>query len=143
MKEKLLHILLNSETEFVSGEQISKELGCSRTAVWKHIEELRKSGYEVEAVPRKGYHLISRPNMIFAHEIKVGLETERIGQSITYEESVPTTQELAHRLARENAVEGHVVIADEQTAGKGRMGRLWQSPNGTSVSMSIILRPKI
>lgn len=143
MKEKLLYILLNSETEFVSGEQISKDLGCSRTAVWKHIEELRKNGYEVEAVQRKGYRLISRPNMIFAHEIKVGLTTKRIGQSITYEASIPTTQELAHRFAREDAPEGHVVIADKQTAGKGRMGRVWQSPDGTSVSMSIILRPKI
>lgn len=142
MKKETLLKLLQS-TEFVSGEKISKELGCSRTAVWKHIEELRKMGYEVEAIPRKGYRIITSPNTIQPHDIKVHLQTSCIGQQLTYFESVPSTQDIAHRLAQEEAAEGHVVIADEQTRGKGRMGREWHSPLGTSVSMSIILRPKI
>ncbi|MDE5411896.1 biotin--[acetyl-CoA-carboxylase] ligase [Alkalihalobacterium chitinilyticum] len=143
MKEKLLEMLSENESGFVSGEKISKHLGCSRTAIWKHIEELRKSGYEVEAVPRKGYRIKTRPNTISPHEIKVYLQTEKIGQELTYHESLPSTQEVAHRLAQEGAVEGHVVIADEQTSGKGRLGRVWHSPIGTSISMSIILRPKV
>ncbi|WP_078553302.1 biotin--[acetyl-CoA-carboxylase] ligase [Bacillus alkalicellulosilyticus] len=141
MKAKLLE-LLESE-QFVSGEKISVELGCSRTAVWKHIEELRKNGYEVEAVPRKGYRIISRPNTISPHEIKMNLKTKAIGQEISYYKTTSSTQEIAHRLAQEGAVEGHVVIADEQTKGKGRMGREWHSPHGSSISLSIILRPKI
>ncbi|WP_407928604.1 biotin--[acetyl-CoA-carboxylase] ligase [Alkalihalobacterium elongatum] len=143
MKEKLLEMLSENETGFVSGEKISNHLGCSRTAIWKHIEELRKSGYEVEAVPRKGYRIVTRPNTISPHEIKVYLQTEKIGQKLTYYESLTSTQEVAHRLAQEGAVEGHVVLADEQTSGKGRLGRVWHSPIGTSISMSIILRPKV
>ncbi|WP_374193895.1 biotin--[acetyl-CoA-carboxylase] ligase [Alkalihalobacillus sp. BA299] len=143
MKEKLLEMLSEDETGFVSGEKISNHLGCSRTAIWKHIEELRKSGYEVEAVPRKGYRIKNRPNTISPHEIKVYLNTDQIGQEITYYESLPSTQEIAHRLAQEGVEEGHVVLADEQTSGKGRLGRVWHSPIGTSISMSIILRPKV
>ncbi|WP_078430825.1 biotin--[acetyl-CoA-carboxylase] ligase [Alkalihalobacterium alkalinitrilicum] len=143
MKEKLLEMLSENETGFVSGEKISNHLGCSRTAIWKHIEELRKSGYEVEAVPRKGYRIKTRPNTISPHEIKVHLKTGKIGQELTHFESLPSTQEVAHRLAQEGALEGHVVIADEQTSGKGRLGRVWHSPIGTSISMSIILRPKV
>ncbi|WP_096200909.1 biotin--[acetyl-CoA-carboxylase] ligase [Bacillus sp. FJAT-45350] len=143
MRQKLLEILLEHEDGFVSGQKISELLGCSRTAIWKHIEELRKSGYELEAVPRKGYRIVSRPNSISPQEIKVGLHTNTIGKEITFQESVTSTQELAHRLAQENAVEGHVVISDEQTKGKGRLGRVWHSPMGTSVYMSLILRPQI
>lgn len=143
LKEKLVDILLNSEEEYVSGEKISQLLGCTRTAVWKHIEELRKNGYEVEAVPRKGYRLIKSPNTISPYNIKAYLTTKYVGQEITYFESISSTQEVAHRLAQEGAKEGHVVISDEQTKGKGRLGRVWLSPMGTSISMSLILRPKI
>lgn len=143
MKEKLVEILLNEREKYVSGEKISELLGCSRTAVWKHIEELRKHGYEVEAVPRKGYRLMNSPNSIMPYNIKAYLTTKYIGQEITYYESVPSTQDVAHRLAHEGAKEGHVVIADEQTAGKGRLGRSWFSPSGTSISLSLIVRPNI
>lgn len=143
VKEKLVDMLMNSEDSFVSGEKISKHLGCSRTAVWKHIEELRKSGYKVEAVPRKGYRLLQSPNTILPHDVKAQLKTKKFGQAITYYESVTSTQEIAHRLAQDGAEEGHIVLADEQTKGKGRLGRTWISPMGTSISMSLILRPKI
>lgn len=143
MKEKLLEMLIAADKGYISGEKISKELGCTRTAVWKHVEELRKSGYEVEAVPRKGYHLVKRPNTISPHDIKVQLHTQRIGQEITYYETIGSTQEVAHRYAQDGKKEGHVILADEQSKGKGRLGRVWHSPLGTSISMSIILRPKI
>lgn len=143
MKEQLVDLLINSNSEYVSGEKISQLLGCTRTAVWKHIEELRQNGYEVEAVPRKGYRLVKSPNTISPYDIKAYLHTNYIGQEITYYESVSSTQEIAHRLAQEGVKEGHVVISDEQTKGKGRLGRVWLSPMGTSISMSLILRPQI
>ncbi|MBU8907275.1 biotin--[acetyl-CoA-carboxylase] ligase [Desertibacillus haloalkaliphilus] len=143
MRTKLLQMLIENEGQFVSGEKLSKHLGCSRTAVWKHIEELRKAGYELEAAPRRGYRITKKPNAITADEISVHLNTETIGQEIQYYETVTSTQEIAHRLAQDGAREGTVVVADEQTGGKGRLGRVWHSPIGTSISMSLILRPSI
>ncbi|BAB05404.1 biotin--[acetyl-CoA-carboxylase] ligase [Halalkalibacterium halodurans] len=143
MKETLLKMLLTAGDDFVSGEKISQAIGCSRTAVWKHIEELRKSGYEVEAVQRKGYRIVKRPDQIKPHDIQVVLETERFGREITYLESTASTQTVALKLAQEGAKEGHIVLANEQTSGKGRMGRGWYSPPGSSISMSIIFRPQL
>ncbi|WP_100407238.1 biotin--[acetyl-CoA-carboxylase] ligase [Bacillus solitudinis] len=143
MREKLLKILLQHKDGFVSGEKISLELGCSRTAVWKHIEELRKDGYEVDSAPRKGYRIIKKANGIQSHEVNIHLETERIGRSISYYDAIDSTQIIAHKLAQEGMEEGHIVIANEQTSGRGRLGRSWYSKGGTSISMSLILRPKL
>ncbi|MDT8859983.1 biotin--[acetyl-CoA-carboxylase] ligase [Alkalihalobacillus sp. MEB130] len=143
MKEKLLKIFADHPGQFVSGEMISQQVGCSRTAVWKHIDELRKNGYELESAPRKGYRLVSKGDGIHPHEVKVGLTTSRIGREITYFDATDSTQFTAHKLAQDGVGEGHVVIANEQTSGKGRLGRNWFSRKGTSISMSIILRPKL
>lgn len=142
MRGKLLEMLLDQE-DFVSGEVISNYLGCSRTAVWKHIEELRKAGYEVEAVPRKGYRMIHKPNLLTESEIKAHLSDCSFFHKVVYENSVVSTQQVAHRLAQEGAKEGTIVVADEQTGGKGRLGRPWYSPIGTGIWMSLILKPKI
>lgn len=143
MKEKLLKIFEEHQGEFVSGEKISQQLGCSRTAIWKHIDELRKNGYELESAPRKGYRMVSKGDGIKPHEVKSKLKTERIGREQTYFEATESTQIIAHKLAQDGACEGHVVIANEQTAGKGRLGRKWHSRSGTSISMSIIMRPNL
>lgn len=143
MKSKLLQILIDHQGTYVSGETISNHLGCSRTAVWKHIEDLRKNGYELEAAPRKGYRITYIPNLLSDSEIKAGLETEFIGNDIVFKRSLNSTQELAHRLATDGAKEGTVVVADEQTGGKGRLGRTWFSPIGSGIWMSLIVRPEI
>ncbi|RXJ03977.1 biotin--[acetyl-CoA-carboxylase] ligase [Anaerobacillus alkaliphilus] len=143
MRSELLQMLLDHQGNFVSGEAISQHLGCSRTAVWKHIEELRKAGYKLEAAPRKGYRIIHQPNLLTENEIKAGLKTNYIGKHVVYEKSVSSTQEIAHRLAREKVAEGTIVVADEQVGGKGRLGRAWFSPIGTGIWMSMILKPKI
>ena len=133
MKSKLLQIFLENEGNYVSGESISDTLGCSRTAVWKHVEDLRKNGYEVEAAPRKGYRITHIPNLLSEPEIKAGLKTVTIGKEIIYKTSLTSTQELAHRIANEGAEEGTLIVADEQTGGKGRLGRSWYSPIGTGI----------
>ncbi|TLS35889.1 biotin--[acetyl-CoA-carboxylase] ligase [Pseudalkalibacillus caeni] len=143
MKQKMLEMLNGQEGQFVSGQKISEELGCSRTAIWKHISELRKEGYEVEAVQKKGYRITSTPNHITANEVKLGLNTKHLGQNIVYQESVTSTQEIAHRLAYDDVPEGTIVTAEEQTAGKGRLGRNWHSPKTNGIWVSLILRPKI
>ncbi|OOE10600.1 biotin--[acetyl-CoA-carboxylase] ligase [Fictibacillus arsenicus] len=143
MREALLHMLAEKEGEFVSGQQISENLNCSRTAIWKHISELRKSGYSIEAVQKRGYRLLTSPDLVTAEEVSLYTGEGTFGKKVTYKTSVKSTQEIAHSLAREGAVEGSIVIADEQTGGRGRLGRAWQSPSGTGIWMSLILRPEI
>ncbi|MED5051964.1 MULTISPECIES: biotin--[acetyl-CoA-carboxylase] ligase [Anoxybacillaceae] len=142
-RKKLLELFSEANGDFISGQKISDILGCSRTAVWKHIEDLRKEGFELEAVRRLGYRIVSTPDKITANEIRLGLKTEVFGQTIYFEEEVTSTQKMAHQLAHEGAKEGTIVVAELQTAGRGRMDRKWFSPKGTGVWMSLILRPPI
>ncbi|MGY4690081.1 biotin--[acetyl-CoA-carboxylase] ligase [Salibacterium sp. K-3] len=143
MRDKLLQVLEDTADTYVSGQQISRQLGISRTAVWKHMEELRKNGYEIEAVPRKGYRLTHTPDIASADEIKARLDTKSFGNRMVYKEEVSSTQETAHELARKNEPEGTVIAADKQVKGKGRLDRPWHSPSGTGLWFSIILRPDI
>ncbi|MEK3990965.1 biotin--[acetyl-CoA-carboxylase] ligase [Robertmurraya sp. FSL R5-0851] len=143
LRKKLLEAFTNSEQEYVSGQYLADVMGCSRTAVWKHIEDLRKEGFELEAVRKKGYKILNLPKSISADRVQLGLKTEFIGKVIHYEETVDSTQKIAHLLSHEGAVEGTVVIAEEQTGGRGRMDRAWHSPKSTGIWMSLILRPKI
>ncbi|WP_391559032.1 biotin--[acetyl-CoA-carboxylase] ligase [Robertmurraya sp.] len=143
LRKKLLEAFTNSEQEYVSGQYLADVMGCSRTAVWKHIEDLRKEGFELEAVRKKGYKILNLPKSISADRVQLGLKTEFIGKVIHYEETVDSTQKIAHLLSHEGAVEGTVVIAEEQKGGRGRMDRVWHSPKSTGIWMSLILRPKI
>jgi len=143
IRRKLLEAFSEAKGDYVSGQKISDVLGCSRTAVWKHIEELRKEGYELEAVRKKGYKIIKMPEKISANEIRIGLETETLGQVIHHYESVESTQTIAQQLATQGAVEGTLVVAEEQVGGRGRMARVWHSPKETGIWMSLILKPKI
>ncbi|HET7577811.1 MAG TPA: biotin--[acetyl-CoA-carboxylase] ligase [Bacillales bacterium] len=128
---------------FVSGQALSEQLGLSRTAIWKHINELREAGYEIESVKKSGYRLKEKPNVLSAAEIRSGLKTTSFGHEVHYRESVPSTQEIAHQLAREGAHEGTIVVTEEQTGGRGRLGRPWHSPKGSGIWISLILRPHI
>jgi BirA family transcriptional regulator, biotin operon repressor / biotin---[acetyl-CoA-carboxylase] ligase len=143
IRKDLLDAFTNAGDSYLSGQYLAELVGCSRTAIWKHIEELRKEGFELEAVRKKGYRILKTPEKITADEIRLGLTTNFIGKDIHYEESVESTQRIAHRLAYENVPEGTVVIAEEQLAGRGRMDRKWHSPKYTGIWMSIILRPNI
>lgn len=143
IRKKLLEAFSQTDGGYVSGQKISELLGCSRTAVWKHIEELRKDGYEIESMRRMGYRIIEMPDKISGNEIQLGLETEFLGRNVHYEESVDSTQKIAHRLADEQAPNGTIIVADEQISGRGRLNRNWYSPKGTGIWMSIILRPEI
>ncbi|HET7522338.1 MAG TPA: biotin--[acetyl-CoA-carboxylase] ligase [Bacillales bacterium] len=142
-KADILAMLSSREGEYISGQELSERLGFSRTAVWKHIRELRESGYTIESVKKSGYRLVARPNTISAPEIQSGLHTENFGCRVHYEESVASTQKIAHQLASEGAPEGTLVVADEQTGGRGRLGRPWHSPKGTGIWASLVLRPHI
>ena len=138
--ERILERLLAGET--VSGQAISAELGVTRAAVWKQIEQLRALGFVIESQGKQGYRLLSCPDSLMAPVIARGLQTRRAGRQIVYLPSVDSTNRRARQLAAEGAPHGTLVIADEQTAGRGRRGRGWISPAGESVFMSLILRPQ-
>ena len=138
--ERILERLLAGET--VSGQAISAELGVTRAAVWKQIEQLRALGFVIESQGKQGYRLLSCPDSRMAPVIARGLQTRWAGRQIVYLPSVDSTNRRARQLAAEGAPHGTLVIADEQTAGRGRRGRGWISPAGEGVFMSLILRPQ-
>ncbi|WP_066634362.1 biotin--[acetyl-CoA-carboxylase] ligase [Desulfolucanica intricata] len=143
MKNKILTFLKNFESQYISGEEICKSLGVSRTAVWKHIQSLKEEGYIIESQPRKGYCLMETPDRLYPEEVKRGLLTDTIGRDIRYFERVDSTNNIAKDLARQGAAEGTVVVAEEQLGGRGRLGRSWCSPYGKGVWMSVVLRPVV
>lgn len=143
VRKDILNAFRNAKGEYISGEKLAKEIGCSRTAVWKHIEELKKEGFQVKAVRKKGYLLVEHSNKLSANEIYLGLETEEIGRTVHFYESVSSTQKLAKEFALNGAKHGTLVVSDEQTEGRGRLVRQWYSPKGTGLWMSIIVRPEI
>jgi BirA family biotin operon repressor/biotin-[acetyl-CoA-carboxylase] ligase len=142
MNEKIIS-LLKKEKDYVSGEDISQILGLSRSAIWKHVEQLRGKGYCIEAVSRRGYRLISAPDRLLPGEIKNGLRTNVFGKEIIYYETVTSTMDEASRLGLEGKSEGTIVCAETQTKGRGRLGRLWISPKGKGIYFSVILRPRV
>ena len=143
MQEKILDFLKKKQEGYLSGDQISHRLGISRQALWKHIEELRESGYDIAAVPHLGYRLISSPNRLLPAEINWHLDTEFIGKKIHYFEAASSTMDIAIELGLKGSSEGTVVLAETQTKGRGRLGRHWFSPKYKGIYLSLILRPKI
>ncbi len=144
MKEVILRLLKEGRPEYVSGEDICKTFNVTRTAVWKHIQALREDGYEIDARPRAGYLLTGVPDRLFPEEIRDGLSTRFIGRKVFYCDGVSSTNDLAKELARKDAAgEGALVVAEEQTNGKGRLGRGWYSPKYRGLLFSLILYPPI
>lgn len=141
MRKKILELLRRSGGEPVSGEEISRLLDVSRTAVWKHIQTLKSAGYAIDSVPKKGYILKEAPDRLFPQEILSRLQTKWLGRNICYRDSVDSSNNLAKALANEGAENGLLVVAEEQGAGKGRLSRGWISPYAKGIWFSVVLRP--
>lgn len=142
-RNRLIDLLAKRKNEYVSGQDLSDILNVSRSAIWKHMNELKKDGYEIEGLAKKGYRIISMPDRVSENTIAWGLETEWLGRTIVHRETIDSTQTLAHQLAQDGAEHGTIVIADEQVKSRGRVGKKWHSPKGEGIWMSLILRPKI
>ncbi len=142
-RSKLIELLSKNQHQYISGQHLSNSLKISRSAIWKHMNELKKDGYDIEGVTRKGYRIVSFPEKVSENTIQWGLNTFWAGKKVYYKETIDSTQRLAHQLALDGAEHGTIVIADEQVKGKGRTGRHWQSHKSLGVWMSIILRPNI
>jgi len=143
MRKTIVELLKNAGENFISGESIAGKLGVSRTAVWKHIQKLRENGYEIISSERRGYKLKDAPDLLLPNEIQIGLDTKIIGLNMEYYPSVDSTNRVAKALAYHGAEEGTIVVAEEQTGGKGRLDRTFYSPRVKGIWFSVILRPKI
>ncbi|WP_117169375.1 biotin--[acetyl-CoA-carboxylase] ligase [Paraliobacillus sediminis] len=142
-QEKLIELLALNGTVFISGQDISETLNISRTAVWKQMKRLEKEGYQIEAVPNKGYRIVALPSIMSKNTLQWGLKTKWLGKNMVHQIKMPSTQTKANQLAQEGCAHGTVVIADRQETGRGRMNRSWFSNNDLGVWLSIVLRPNV
>lgn len=139
MKDKILKYLIkNKDNGYISGEKISNELNVSRVAVWKYISALKEEGFIIDSLRNKGYKLIKNPIDIHPLELKESLNTSFIGKNIYYFDTLDSTNTMAKQHSKEN---GAVIISEEQTSGRGRLGRDWTSPKYKGLWFSIVLTP--
>lgn len=151
MKAKILE-LLRRNGDYVSGQELCKILNVSRTAVWKSIKALESEGYHIEAVRNKGYRLIeessadaekSTPDIYSAHEIKSRLEETSGIRDVLFFDTIDSTNSECARRAEAGEDGGLLVVSEDQTLGRGRRGRTWESPHGVNVYFSLMIRPKV
>lgn len=142
-EELVLAFLAEAGDELVSGEAISDKLGLTRAAVWKHVEALRAKGYRIEAIPARGYRLAEVPDRLTPLELRPLLNTHDLGQVLHWYEELGSTSDRAKELADAGAEHGEVVVAESQTAGRGRRGRSWASPPRKNLYFSVVLRPDL
>lgn len=131
-----------SSGKTISGETLAKELHLTRQALNKHIQILRERKHEIKALPKIGYQLIRAGDSLRKENIAPHLKTKKLGQRILFYESIKSSQEIAKKMAEDPESEGTLITAEEQTSGRGRMGRTWSSGSG-GIWFSLILRPKI
>lgn len=127
----------------MSGEDLSRRLRVTRSAVWKHIESLRDSGFEILAAPHHGYRYLASPDRVTADEVLSGLDTGVIGREVLTFDTVDSTNRHALDAGRDGTKEGLVVFAEGQTRGRGRLGRAWASPKAKGLYFSVLLRPSL
>ncbi len=142
IKDQVLKLLEENKGSALSGEAIAKSLSVSRNAVWKSIKLLKQEGYSISATTNRGYCLEIDNDILSKQSIEGHLSKLSRHCSITVYKSLPSTNSLLKAMAAEGAPEGSVIISEEQTAGRGRLGRSFYSPTGTGIYMSILLIPK-
>lgn len=140
-KEKLLALLEENKGAFFSGEEIARTLQVSRAAVWKAVNALREDGYTIDAATNKGYRLSPDSDILSPQGIRRFLKPEYQDLDLTVLSTAPSTNALVREKANQGCPEGCVIVACEQTAGRGRYGRQFFSPADTGVYLSLLLRP--
>lgn len=143
VKQKTLEVLENHRGEYISGGELASTLQVSRNAVWKAIKSLEQEGYQIDAVKNRGYRLAEYNDILSEQSIQKYLSNGNRTFRLQVKKSVTSTNELVKQQAFQGAKEGLVVIAEEQTCGKEKSGRVFYSPKGTGIYMSILLRPEV
>jgi len=139
----LLTLLAENATMVTSGTRIAKEVGVSRSMVWQWVERLRELGVKVKSQPGTGYFLEQIPDILTPDMLKHRLKGSLFGKRIFHFFRTDSTNRVALELGHAGEPEGAVVLAEEQTAGRGRAGRTWQSERGAGIYMTLLLRPEL
>ena len=140
-KDRVLDSLRRSGGSYVSGGALSAELSLSRTAVWKAVEQLRAEGFVIESAPKKGYRLLSGGDALTESGVRAYLRRRDLDLRVY--KSISSTNTVLKQLAESGEAEGTVLLAEEQTAGRGRMSRSFFSPPRSGLYMSLLLRPHL
>jgi len=141
--DKLIHLLVKNATVVLPGPKIASEIGVTRFTVWRWIDRLRSLGVEIRGVPATGYRLVKIPDLLAPSLVRPELGEPEIGHNIVHYFRTESTNDVALKLAAEGAAHGTVVVAEEQTAGRGRLGRAWYSEKSSGIYTSVILRPPL
>lgn len=136
-------MLRGAGEDYISGQVLCEKLGVSRQAIWKNITQLKEAGYQIESQPKKGYRLVESADKLVGADIESRLKADCLCRKVECLEQVDSTNTRAKQLAELGEPEGTLVVAEEQTAGKGRRGRGWASEPGIGIWMSLILRPRL
>ncbi len=142
MKTEILRYLKEADG-YISGQELCERFQVSRTAVWKVVRQLEAEGYEIEAVRNRGYRLKTAGDILSRAEILSSIRGSWAGREILYLDEVDSTNTAAKKEAENGAAHGTLVVSERQTGGKGRRGRVWDSPRGTGIFMTLILRPEM
>lgn len=142
MQEKIIEIL-KSNGGYVSGQELSGILGVSRQAVWKAINALKTKGYEIDSVTNKGYRLMSTPDFLSEECLRSSLKSQTFSKNVIVLDTVTSTNDYLKNLGNEDCESGTLVATREQTKGKGRLGRVWQSNKDEGIAFSFLLRPQL
>ena len=138
---KVLSFFQTHDSEYLSGQDLSDVLKISRVAVWKHIKKIQTLGYKIESKQKLGYRLVNDTEKLLPWEIIRNLKTKVLGKRVYYFEEIDSTQNFAQKIAFDKKEDGTIIIAEKQTAGKGRLDRKWTSPKG-GIWFSLIIHPK-
>ena len=139
----LLTLFANNATIAISGERIAKEIGVSRSTVWRWVERLREVGVRVKGKPNTGYFLERVPDILTPNMLRQQLKGSMFSKKIHHYFRTDSTNRVALELGYANEPEGSVVLAEEQTAGRGRAGRSWHSERAAGIYVTLLLRPRI
>ena len=141
--DKLIQLLVQNATVVVPGPKIAAEIGVTRATVWDWVEKLRALGVDIKGHPATGYQLARLPDLLVPSLIRPKLSDGEIGRRIVHHFRIDSTNSVALRMATDGAAHGTVVVAEEQTAGRGRLGRSWYSERSSGIYASVILRPEL
>jgi BirA family biotin operon repressor/biotin-[acetyl-CoA-carboxylase] ligase len=141
--DKLLQLMAQNATVVLPGPKIASEIGVTRSTVWQYIEKLRALGVEIKGHPSNGYQLQKLPDILAPSLLKLDAGEGRIGHRVLHYFKIDSTNSVAMALASKGAEHGTVIVAEEQTAGRGRLGRVWHSEKSTGIYASVILRPPL
>ncbi len=139
LKEKVYEKLENNRDDYISGQLIAEELGISRNAVWKAIKRIRKDGCKIDSVSSKGYRLAKNADILSEDKIRKNMNERSRKLSLKVLDTVDSTNNEAKRMISDGFASDALIISNEQTGGRGRLGRNFYSPKNTGIYMSFII----